>query len=48
MAFVQAMTHPEAPGIKAALIDELKSLSPSEHNTWEVFLGKEKDIPKGR
>jgi hypothetical protein len=48
MTYMQAMAHPEAPGLKAALIDELKSLSPSEHNTWVQFLGSEKDIPKGR
>ena len=48
MAFGQALAHPEAQGLKAALIDELKSLLPSEHNTWEEFLGREKDIPKGR
>ena len=33
MEYAQAMAHPEAPGLKAALIDELKSLSPSKHNT---------------
>ena len=46
MEYAQAMAHPEAPGLKAALVDELKSLSPNEH--WEAFLGKETDIPKGR
>ena len=35
MTYMQAMAHPEAPGLKTALLDELKSLSPSEHNTWE-------------
>ena len=30
MTFVQAMAHPEAPDLKTALLDELKSLSPSE------------------
>ncbi len=48
MTYIQAMAHPEAPGLKSALLDELKSLSPSEHNTWVEFLGREKDIPKGR
>ena len=48
MEYAQAMAHPEAIGLKAALLDELKSLSPSEHNTWEEFLGTTKDIPKGR
>ena len=48
MTYIQAMAHPEAPGLKTALLDELKSLSPSEHNTWVEFLGREKDIPKGR
>ena len=48
MEYAQAMAHPEAPGLKAALVDELKSLSPNEHNTWEAFLGKKKDIPKDR
>ena len=48
MEYAQAMAHPEAPGLKAALIDELKSLSPSEHNTLEEFIGTAKDIPKGR
>ena len=42
------MAHSEAPGLKTALLDELKSLSPSEHNTWVEFLGREKDISKGR
>ena len=35
------------PDTKAALIDELKSLSPDQHNTWETLIGKEKDVPKG-
>ena len=48
MSFGQAMSHPEAQGLKAALFDELKSLSPSQQNTWEEFLGNEKVIPKGR
>ena len=48
MTYVQAIAHPEAPGLKTALLDELKSLSPNEHNTWVEFLGREKDIPKGR
>ncbi len=48
MTYMQAMAHPEASGLKTALLDELKSLSPSEHNTWVEFLGREKDIPKGR
>ena len=48
MTYMQAMAHSEAPGLKTALLDELKSLSPSEHNTWVEFLGQEKDIPKGR
>ena len=39
MEYAQAMAHPEAPGLKAALVDELKSLSPNEHNTWEAFFG---------
>ena len=43
MKYVQAMAHPEAPDLKAALLDELKSLSLSEHYTWEDFLGREKD-----
>ena len=43
MEYAQTMAHPEAQGLKAALVDEL-----NEHNTWEAFLGKEKDIPKGR
>ena len=47
MAFAQANAHPGASGLKAALLDELKSLSPSEHNTWKEFLGREKDTPKG-
>ena len=42
MSFGQAMSHPEAQGLKAALFDELKSLSPSQHKR------NEKDIPKGR
>ena len=33
MAFAQAMAHSEAPDLKAALLDELKSLSLSEHYT---------------
>ena len=48
MEYAQAMTHPEAPGLKAALLDELKLLSHNEHNTWEEFLGEAKDIPKDR
>ena len=48
MTYMQAMAHSEAPGLKMALLDELKSLSPSEHNTFVEFLGQEKDIPKGR
>ena len=48
MEYAQAMAHPGAPGLKAALLDELKSLSPPEHNTWDEFLGTAKDIPKGR
>ena len=31
ITYVQAMAHTEAPGVKTALLDELKSLSPSEH-----------------
>ena len=46
MEYAQMMAHPEVPGLKAALVDELKSLSPNKHNTWEAFFGKEKDIPR--
>ena len=38
----------ETQGLKAALIDELKSLLPSNHITWKEFFGNENDIPKGR
>ena len=48
MSFGQVMAHTEAQGLKAAPIDELKSLSPSQHNTWVEFSGNKKDVPKGR